>query len=331
MRSEVRSEVENNGADTGLYKAKLHFRFEGDREAGIESIDLAIPRLVLEAFPDTVLATLAQDAWKADTTAGETPDKPLVTKPLEGPCRDHWYPSLVTMIKESYLWKYYEKNEDKIKMGVIPNLPPKVCMVHGAQLPSLPPDAKIQDALMVLDYYGLAVDPNVIDLDQLTDAQQIMTGVFLRDLALMQHAVSFVIDTLKQKPQHETLFLFAKESADMTFINRKNSFSQRPIAPNQFVRLGDDSDCQGHFEWSHREHQRKIFLEQLMDKLPQFPVEYLNTCFAVHGGEKPPKDFSFVETRDLQDGSIAVREMVVLSVTVPGLIEENRVGCSTSD
>lgn len=305
----------------GTYKTKLHFRFEGDRDAGIESIDVAVPRLVLEAFPDTVLATLAKDAWVCDENAGEIPDKPLITKPLAGPCQDQWSPSLVTMIKEAYLWKYYEKNEDKIRMGVLPNLPPKVCMAHGAPLPSLPPDAKIQDALAVLDYYGLAVDPNVIDLDQLSDAEQIKTGVFIRDLGLMELAVSFVIDTLKQKPQHETLFLFAKESADMAFINHKNSFAGRPISPNKFVRMGEESDCQGHFEWSHREHQRRIFLEQLQDKLPQFPVSYLSMCFShAHQTEKPAKDFSFVETRDLQDGSIAVREMVVLSVTVPGMI-----------
>jgi hypothetical protein len=42
----------------------VYFRFEGKAGTGVDEIDVSIPRQALKACPDSLLAKLAEDAWK---------------------------------------------------------------------------------------------------------------------------------------------------------------------------------------------------------------------------------------------------------------------------
>jgi hypothetical protein len=112
----------------------------------------------------------------------------------------------------------------------------------------LPAHAAIEDALCVLEYYGLSLDnPSVIRLDHLDTEGQVYANLFLKDLTSVGEAASFVVEHLKQNPERETLFLFASMSYDIKFMSQNNPLRNVLHDSQEFVRIGSEEDCSGHF------------------------------------------------------------------------------------
>ncbi|CAB9522349.1 expressed unknown protein [Seminavis robusta] len=294
----------------------VYFRFEGQPGTGVDEIDISLSRQVLQAFSDSLLTKLADDEWKSDEnkTAGETASNPLITKPLESPCREEWSPCLAEMIAETYRWKHAELRiieDDQAKEG---------------NRPALPPNVTLEDALCVLEYYGVTLDdPSMISFEKLDTESQIRAKLFLKDLALIDDAADLVLEELKQNPQRETLFLFAKRCHNMQYINTHNYLGVI-YEPRKFVRVGNDLECNLHFGWAQDDFHREHFIEQIRKELPSFDVEYMKSLVPDESwyegelalGAPDPDSGCWVSTRQDQFNSWqSYEDMVVLRVCVP--------------
>jgi hypothetical protein len=319
----------------------VYFRFEGKRRTGVESVDVSIPKLHLKAFPETLLAKLAEDTWKSDKEAGETTiDKPIITDPLEGPCAELWSPDLAQLIVDVYRYQYHQEKETDDStptngsIGIIVSevyQPPESLVPR----PVVPFGVELDNVLVVLDFYGFPMKPE----------ERIQVKLQKREFELMEKAQKYVLAELEKNPHRETLFLFASHTADMNYIHRVNDTSRikRPwchktqdeilfirtasFSSGQFVRVGGSSpECAEHFAWSHVACLREHFLASLQKELASFSVRYLWLDLA-SGDELPlPKqDFCWVATRDNNDLNITMRyeteELLVLQVSIP--VEES--------
>lgn len=254
----------------------VYFRFAGgtnddDDKTKVATVDQAIPRAHLDAFPDALLSKLASDTWKQDETVGKTANRPIVTKPMDSPYCDEWCVEMVGMIKNAYEW-LYQKNQN-------PKQPTKL---------SLPPvNVELGDALPVLNYYGLNINnPSTeIDLSAASTIVQIRAKLYLKYLEHIHEAVTFVTDFLMENPtKHQIHFLFTEKTKDMNYIdNPKNNNGSK------FVRVGGDTECEKHLEWVENSQFQEKFVSLLQGigleaSIPLGYSRFLATCvFDVSG------------------------------------------------
>ena len=196
---------------------KVYFRFVGSHELGIASVDVAIPKEVLfkgEDGPESspsLLATMAKDAWRTNELLGTNMNEPIISCPLESPCRDDWHPQLAEMIVGAY--------KDRFAMGNkrVQRHPYDIRAVFDGSpwkhlkrpFTKLPPGVELEEACRVLDYYGIPFDK--VDLSEVSDVVKIRSILFIKESKLVYDAKGFILSHLKSHPEWETHFLFLEE------------------------------------------------------------------------------------------------------------------------
>lgn len=292
---------------------KVYFCFKGDTTKSVADAHVAIDRDALEAAKESVLAKLASDMWASNEKAGSSETIPIITHPLKAPCKDEWDPVLAEMIADAY--HYHEEmkkyNEAKEKEeGPPPSL-------------KLPAGVEFQDALAVLDYYGLTIDESVnFDFSYTTDAIHIRALLFQKGIKMVQKAKESIIEAIKKDPKVVTLFLFTNSRHDMKHINKWNE--------KKFVRVGEPIDCENHLEWVENDVLRELLISSLDESglQAQFVSE---NFYELYDGEPwriytdPKPGLSYVSVRRNYDNGFDDCELLpVLQVEVPRKAKKQR-------
>ena len=285
----------------------------------MDDANVAIDQTCLETVKDSLLTKLATGTWKRSESAGSTKDDPIITRPLESPCKEVWTPALGTMIADAY------KRESAKRRTSSAQVVDEASEEHEAPPPpllKLPENVELEDALLVLDYYGVMKDElNSFDLEDTSDDVQLRALLYLKWLNNVEEAKLFILDTMKNDLKVKTLFLFASSEYDMDFINAQDRNGKEKL-----VRVGDDSSCNDHFEWTTHHQKLRNYLVSLLEEQSGLMATWRNRNFAfgLDGNEvddcyfrpSPGKSMILVrpDTHNDYDGS---EEMFVLQVEVP--------------
>ncbi len=293
---------------------KVYFRFLGDRSLHVDDAHVAIDQACLETVHESLLSKLATDIWKSSESAGSTKDNPIITRPLETPCKEVWTPDLGNMIVDAYKWEF-AKRQTSAQKNEKHEVPPP-------PLVKLPENVEFEDALLVLDYFGVMKDElNSFDLEDTSDDVQLRALLYLKWLNKVEEARLFILDTIKSDAKVNNLFLSVSSQYDMDFIN-----AQKRNGTEKFIRIGDDSSCVDHFEWITHHQKLRNYLVLLLEEQSGLTARWKNKNYAIgldrygiHDGYfRPSPGMSIVlvreDTYNDYDGS---DELFVLQVEVP--------------
>jgi len=286
---------------------------------------VVIPRSALEAVKNSLLAKLADDTWKADAAAGSTAENPIVTRPVESPCKEDWEPALANMIVDAYRWHQEKKTWDSTKEHAAKNdgggaeankdtlEPPRL---------KLPNDIELEDALIVLDYYGLLENEGPIDFDfnETRDDVHIRALLFLKWMKKAEEAKRFIIESLKKDPKVVTHFLFASSKHNMNYINDKMTNEQET-----FVRVGGE-ECDAHFEWIGNQRLR-AGLVSWVEEESGLKAAFMNKNYYdgdVYGARPRPEESLLAVSADEMFQWDGMESMYVLRVVVPKATKRKR-------
>jgi len=207
----------------------VYFQFLGSGK--VPSRTISVERTALQAQPESLLTKLADEKWKKLLVG--TSENPIVTKPLES-LGNTWLPNMTSMIESAY--KQQQQQEELV----------------------LPPNVELEEALTILDFYGLPVEnPENIQLNQ-TDLQtRLRAKIFLEDTKNYRIALESIVDEFENNPQYEKNFIFVHANHDMPYIHVSNNtiFTTVPSAALH--------DC---FQWVQRLKLRKQLLADLKTK-----------------------------------------------------------------
>ena len=348
--------------DEGLDDNSLvYVRFEGGHVVGntiaIPSVDIVIPKAALDMegtqgsaahVQPTYLGSLAKDTWRQDVSKGASVNNPLTIHPLRAPCSEEWSPKIAHMIAEVYQRRiqYSEIQYHENPVDLRPRL------LKGVEL---------EEALVVLDYYGFNVmdDPkNSIILDDADPIAKIRGGLFLQEIEHVESAKQFIVKYLTESPARITYFLFADHTLDMNYVNftldgfRDLDYNRDGI---QFVRLGESStsavsgggggdgndsggsfrmpECDRHYAWVQGEPRRRENLVALLEEVgltatfvfESFPI--IENCQNHEYGPQyePPKHGYSLLARKCNDSDlITFEDYAVLKVLVPPALKKAR-------
>lgn len=160
------------------------------------------------------------------------------------------------------------------------------------------------------------------DFDETRDDIHIRALLFLKWMKRVGEAKRIIIESIKADPKMATLFLFASSKYDMDYINDPKTNSKET-----FVRVGNEEECDSHFEWVQNERLRASLVSALEEesglKARFMHENYYNDeeLYSLHGPEecllgiRPPElDHEGMYWEQEYANSEHVR---VLEVTVP--------------
>lgn len=308
----------------------VYFRFQGDRSIHVDDVNVAIDRVALETVEDSVLCKLASDMWKSSESAGSTVDNPIITKPLEGPCKEVWTPVLAHLILDAYKWhqdRLKWEADNKARANVEDDDEEAEQVKPQEPRVKLPEKIEFEDALLVLDYYGVMKDEfDSFDFAKTSNDIHIRALLYRKWLDKVQEAKQLILKTIKKDPKVKTLFLAASSKYDMEFIN-----SPERNGKEKFVRIGDENECDSHFEWVVHHKKLRNYLVSLLEEQSGLET-YWSTenyvfgdyCNDDHFRPGPSKCLLLVRP-DVYNDYDGIDDMYVLEVKVPLATKRQRI------
>jgi hypothetical protein len=196
---------------------------------------VGIPRVALDAVPDSLLSTLKETRWNTEEEEQGKESKPIPVKIYEAPCAQSWNRNMADWIRD-----VYERRLNGLPIDLLEH-------------------TELEDALIVLDYLGLAPDNyRDITFEHSSRIVQIRAGIFLRHMDEIETAKDFVLDNLVSAPCRKKFFVFAGSEHRFCDVLEKNCKGPTPVA-----RLGEGPDSDRNLEWVANESMRMRFLAGL--------------------------------------------------------------------
>lgn len=219
----------------------VYFQFLGTPQE-VPSRIIGVRKEALSNHPDSLLSKLAQDKWKqGQVTTGTTRANPIVTKPMESLLENNngnnsWLPSMATMME-----RFYNENEWV-----------------------LPAHVELEEALSILDFYGLSVeDPHTVQLDQTDRMTRLRAKLFLQDSDAYTKTVEEILQAFENHPRLEKNFLFIHSHHNQEYIRTANG---------TVYSFFSDSLIDLSYEWSKRPFLRDRVVVDL--KAMDFAVKW---------------------------------------------------------
>lgn len=178
----------------------VNFVFEGDGTTA--SASLQVTRAHLGAKPDSFLSILSSEEWNQNSQAGATSETAIVCRPLQT-FPDCWSTEIVSMIESAY------KNEELV----------------------LPETVELEEAMNVLDFYGLApaLPEDIRISDNLPFQLKLRAKLFVLNVDALCDAMEDCYERLERAPKFSTVFLFSCQDLDHYYMQEANK--------GPFVRL----------------------------------------------------------------------------------------------
>lgn len=157
---------------------QVFFQFLGSEEIPTHTISVNCESL--QQHPDSLLTKLYDDKWKKKgSEKGSTLDDPIVTVPLES--LEGWLPGMAIMIETFY------KTSEFV----------------------LPKHVELEEAVPILDFYGLPVqDPQTVKFDETDVATEVRAKLWIERSKNYQATVDAILDKFRTEPEVEKQFVF---------------------------------------------------------------------------------------------------------------------------
>mmetsp|Transcript_31097 Transcript_31097/g.51366 ORF Transcript_31097/g.51366 Transcript_31097/m.51366 type:complete len:288 (-) Transcript_31097:123-986(-) len=181
-----------------MTEQSIYFQFLGNN-AEVPTRTICVCQTALQKHPESLLCKLADAKWKKKTFGSKA--NPIVTKPFEFQHDDehNWLPNIACMIEEFY-------NEDKLE---------------------LPQHVELEEALTMLDFYGLPVEErpgtSSICLDKTDLMTRLRAKVFLEHTENYDKTVKAIVEQFEKKPELKKNFLFVHSHHETSKIHESNS------------------------------------------------------------------------------------------------------------
>ena len=175
---------------------------------------------------------------------------------------------------------------------------------------NLPQDVEFSDVFNMMDYFGIACDPNILTVTG-RGAQQTRANVFLSNRKHVSSALESTMNTLTTSAQSSFKFTALSVLDDLPYINKSQPETLLPLGSARCAEFGNDERI-AHFEWTKRRNLREAVVNYLEDE--GFKARWIEEVVELAG------------TRDTQhsveDIDTVFADRWALSVKVPIVDEE---------